>query len=269
MRGLCETASRFILLGAFLGGPGIAFGQTAANIDNEPWLTISPHDRITQPINHSVRVPLTHESFPLASAIHETGTVERSRKLTRVLLLLKPALEQQQALDTLLQEQQDPASPFYHQWLTPQSYARHFGASPNDIATIKEWLESYGLTVDDVAVSGRTIAFSGTVAEVESAFRVQLRIYQFAGTVHVANDGAPSVPAALAAVVDSVVSLNDFFSQPQHTKVPARPDYTAGGSHYLAPGDFASIYGLTSLYGEAVGRVARKKSPSWAAPTSI
>jgi len=41
-------------------------------------------------------------------------------------------MAQQAALEQLLKEQQDPASPNYHNWLTPETYADRFGASAAD-----------------------------------------------------------------------------------------------------------------------------------------
>ena len=70
--------------------------------------------------------------------------------------MFKATPAQQAALEQLLAEQQDPASPNYHNWLTPEQYADRFGVSQNDIDKIVSWLETEGFTVDQVA-RGRDI----------------------------------------------------------------------------------------------------------------
>jgi len=77
-------------------------------------------------------------------------------------LVLKPSASQQSDLDQLLAAQQDPASPDYHHWLTPEEYADRFGASPDDISKITQWLNQQGFHVTGVARARNWISFNGT-----------------------------------------------------------------------------------------------------------
>jgi subtilase family serine protease len=54
-------------------------------------------------------------------------------------------------------------------------------------------------------------------------------------------------------VVGGIVSLNDFRIQAQNTgaRLPA-PEFTSGGSYYLAPADFATIYNVNPAYQQAI-----------------
>ena len=61
-------------------------------------------------------------------------------------LMLKGSTAQQQAAAQLVSEQQDPASPNYHRWVTPEQYADRFGVSQNDVAQVVQWLQSQGFT---------------------------------------------------------------------------------------------------------------------------
>jgi subtilase family serine protease len=63
----------------------------------------------------------------------------------------------------------------------------------------------------------------------------------------------PEIPAALAQVVGGVVSLHDFHSEPLHAfaRKPS-PEFTSGGSHYMAPADFAAVYNLVPLYQQSI-----------------
>ena len=61
--------------------------------------------------------------------------------MERVLLMLKGSSEQEAALDQLLTEQQDPSSPRFHQWLTPEEFGQRFGASSQDTDVVGGWLD--------------------------------------------------------------------------------------------------------------------------------
>src|SRR6266516_4694585 len=58
-----------------------------------------------------------------------------------ITLHFKLSVAQQKALDQLLDDQQNPASPLFHKWLSPEQYADRFGLSAADIARISTWLQ--------------------------------------------------------------------------------------------------------------------------------
>jgi subtilase family serine protease len=213
------------------------------------------HDRITQTLNSSSTLALPGTVSPLAKAQFDTGRANASTRLTGMTMYFKPSAEQQAALDALVQAQQTPGSPLYHQWITPAQYASQFGLSSGDLASVETWLEQQGFSVDRVAASRNAVAFSGTVAQVESAFQTQLHHYNINGVTHTANASALSLPSALAGVVLSVRNISDFRPHPLHrlhgaSAVSPQYDFGSGSSaqHFLAPGDFATIYDLNPLY---------------------
>lgn len=121
------------------------------------------------------------------------------------------------------------------------------------------------MKVEEVTAGRRAIVFSGTATQVESAFHTEIHAYKVGGEIHHANAKDPEIPAALVQVVGGVVSLHDFHSKPMHRLVrKPSPDFTSGGSYYLAPADFATIYDLGPLFqqsingnGQSVAIVAR------------
>ena len=148
----------------------------------------------------------------------------------------------------MLDEQQDPESPNYHKWLTPEQYAARFGVSAADLAKVSSWLKSQGLTVNGFSRARTRIFFSGTAAQVENAFRTELHNFQVDGQTRFANATEVSVPAALSGMVLGLRGLDNFRPRPR-ARV-ARPNFTSHqtGNHFLSPGDFATIYNVKPLY---------------------
>jgi pseudomonalisin len=228
-------------------------------------LYILPQDRITRTIDDEETLTLHGNRHPLAIAQYDAGAVTPDFPMEHMLLTLLPDATQQGVLNQLLEAQHDLRSSYYHHWLTPKQYGERFGASESDVAKISAWLQMHGMEVEEVTAGRRSIVFSGTAGQVESAFHTQIHVYKIGDELHHANATDPRIPAALAQVVGGVVSLHDFRSKPTHG--PARKavsEYTSGGGHYLAPADFATIYDVAPLYqagisgsGESVAIVAR------------
>jgi hypothetical protein len=165
-------------------------------------------------------------------------------------LVLAQTGEQAVALEKLIEEQRDPNSANYHNWLTPEEFGDRFGVSEGDLAALSAWLQSHGFVIEQVARARNWIAFSGTAGQVESAFQTEIHKYEVDGGTHFANAGPPSVPAVFASVIGEVRGLNDFRPSPPRTsKIKANPDFnSSNGLHYLGPNDLATIYDISPLY---------------------
>ena len=187
-------------------------------------------------------------AHPMARPEFDQGRVNGSMKINRAAMVFKLAPAQQAALNKLLAEQQDPKSANYHKWLTPEQYAARFGMSEADLAKVTSWLQSQGLTVDGVSRGRTEVFFSGTAAQVETVFQTELHKYLVDGETHFANASEISVPAALSNMVLGFRGLDSFRPKPRARAV--KPNFTShvSGSHYVAPGDFATIYNLKPLY---------------------
>ena len=79
----------------------------------------------------------------VARAVDE-DSVPASQPMQRMAIFFKPSAAQQADLDRLLQQQQDPSSPNYHKWLTPEQFAERFGMTAADLAKVSTWLQSHG-----------------------------------------------------------------------------------------------------------------------------
>ncbi len=164
-------------------------------------------------------------------------------------MFLKPSAPQQADLDQLLADQQNPSSPNYRKWLTPEEFGDRFGLNNSDISKISAWLTMQGLEVKTVGRANNWISFDGAADKVGRALHASIHRYRTGGADHYANAGDVSVPEALADVAAGFLGLDDF--QPQSALrgfQPLGPDYTsATGRHYLAPQDFSTIYNLAPL----------------------
>ena len=203
----------------------------------------------------SARVSLSNTVLPKAKLATDLGAAPGDTALESLSLRFSMTSAQTAALDKLLAAQQNPSSPLYHQWLTPEQFASRFGLDAADIATVSNWLQGQGLKVTGVARGGTFVQFSGSVAQVEKAFGVTLHSVKLNGETHITNLTDPVLPASIANVTVGMTGLNDFRlkSRVKARKVPAKPDYN-GGTNYgnlIAPGDFYTIYDLKPLLNAA------------------
>jgi len=208
----------------------------------------------TRVIDDNDTVVLPGNVHPLARPSFDTGRAPSSLPMEQMILVLKRSAAKQVELEAFLTGLKDPSSPDFHKWRTPKAFGERFGPSPGDIDAITGWLTSHRFVIESVANGRSWINFSGTVADVESAFHTTIHTYIVKGELHYANAQDPSIPKGLADVVAGVASLNDFPLKPMHRAIRKadQPDYTSGSSHYLSPGDFAVIYDLNPLYSAGI-----------------
>ena len=76
----------------------------------------------------------------MARPEYEAGRMPPGTKLAGISMVFNRSTAQESALQSLIAAQQDPASPLYHQWLTPDQFAARFGVADVDIAKVQFWL---------------------------------------------------------------------------------------------------------------------------------
>jgi subtilase family serine protease len=227
----------------------------------------APRRLITQPVDGARLTVLNGNTHPLARPEFDQGTAPASLPMQRMLLVLKRSPEQESALRTLLDSQQDKASPNYHRWLSPEQFGKQFGPADSDVKTVTAWLESCGFQVAALSKGRTTIEFSGSASQVQQAFHTAIHKYAVNGEEHWANASDPSIPAALAPVVKGVLSLHNFprrsYSTVLGTPMRAKPRQTAPlpwftytqqqTTYYgLGPTDFATIYNVLPLWNAGI-----------------
>jgi subtilase family serine protease len=205
-------------------------------------------NRITQAIDDRETTQLRGNVHGFLQRATDQGRTDGGIKLEGVSLIFKRTAAQDAAVEKLLAEQQNPSSPNYHKWLTPERYADRFGLSADDMNKVVAWLQTEGFTVSRVARGRTEVFFSGTVSLIETVFRTEFHNYVVNGERHFANSVQPAVPASLAGVVAGLNHLDDFLPKSRlrnHIRSP-QAHFNLAGQHVVAPADFATIYDVPS-----------------------
>jgi subtilase family serine protease len=214
-------------------------------------------DRVPQSFDPAPSAVLKGFHPHWAVAANDVGAIDPNQAFNNLTLILARSPEQQRAFDQLIEDQQNPKSPEYHHWLTPNEIGARFGVSDHDIASISGWLESQGLHVNSVSNTKVLLSFGGATASLGHAFGVSFHKYKVEGEDRFSISSDPMVPSALAPVILSVRGLSTNPERPQHISHLGhlmKPDLTLGaGDYYVAPADFAKIYDApSSLTGAGV-----------------
>ena len=204
-------------------------------------------DRVLAPVDLTRTVVLRGNVHPRAQARFDQGRADISLPISYATLHLKPGPGLDQFLTTL----QDPASPDFHRWLTPEQFGDRFGLSPSDLAKVTTWLQGEGFQIHDVARGRHWITFSGTAGQVNRAFHTEIHRYLVGGRMHYANATPPSVPAALSGVVSAIRGLDDFRMESAAKVLPEGNGASSTG-RVISPDDFATIYDLKRLYSSGI-----------------
>ena len=151
-----------------------------------------------------------HGHVPAAVArfnLQPTGQLPATKSLH---LAIGLPLRNQAALTDLIQQLYDPASPNYHQYLTPKQFTEQFGPTEQDYQAVKDFARTNGLTVTATYGNRLLLDVAGPAAAVEKAFHVTLHTYRHPTEARdfFAPDTEPTVDAALP--VADIQGLSDY-----------------------------------------------------------
>ncbi len=119
-------------------------------------------------------------------------------------------LQNQAALNNLLQQLYDPASPNYHQYLKQGQFTTQFGPSAQDYQAVIDFAIANGLTISRRSSSNIILNVKGTVAKVEKALNVKMYNYQVPNEARTffAPDRDPSIN--LTVPIQNIFGLNNY-----------------------------------------------------------
>jgi len=120
-------------------------------------------------------------------------------------------------------------------------FERQFGARPEHLAAIRQFAAAHGLTVEHEHAARRTVVLSGTVAQCNAAFGVELQQFRGAGTRYRGRVGPVQLPEELHEIVDAVLGLdNRAQARPHLRRRPAGGSDATGGA--FAPPQLGALY---------------------------
>ena len=93
--------------------------------------------------------------------------------------------------------------------LSRDAFASAHGASAADCAAVKAFAHAHGLSVVQEHAARRTIVLSGTVAQFQQAFGVELKHYDYPGGSYRGREGTIQIPEELGGIIEAVLGLDN------------------------------------------------------------
>ncbi|CAN5568160.1 hypothetical protein BH10ACI4_BH10ACI4_32780 [soil metagenome] len=221
---------------------------------------VAQRDRVAATPDTQARSVLRNEIPAWANGVNDAGTVP-AETAVRFTFVLARSAEVQAAFIQLLADQQDPSSAEFHHWLTPQQVGDLYGPTLHDLDAFNAWIQSQGLAVKEIAPSRVFVTVEGTAATVSAALATSFHYFTVRDETHLSAATPLSIPTAFMPIVASIAGLADLPLEPMHHATPmpmqtssnalsVHPQYTnsTSGSHYVTPGDFATIFDLNAAY---------------------
>jgi outer membrane protein assembly factor BamB len=188
------------------------------------------------------------------------GVLPRSQPMSLAIVL---PIRDQEGLDRQLEQIYDQKSPAFHQYLSIEQFTDRFGPTPEDYEAVVQFAKANGMTVTDTPINRRLVEVTGTVANVENAFRITMGLYRHPTEARTffSPDREPMVD--LAQPVWHISGL-DNYSVPRPLYLKGKSESGVRNTTGSGPdGDFlgsdrrAAYYGGTTLTGagQAVGLV--------------
>jgi subtilase family serine protease len=150
---------------------------------------------------------ILHNTPKFAATSKNLGVADPSQVI-EVSLWLNP--HNRSLMDEMAHQLYDPSSPNYRHFLNRSQFTARFAPSPQEAKTVQQFLEAHGLKVVRTGPDNFFVRASGTVAEVEAAFQVQINRYQVGDQVIRSNDRDPFIDGDAASLVRSIGGLDNM-----------------------------------------------------------
>jgi kumamolisin len=125
-------------------------------------------------------------------------------------------------------------------YLTREEFAARHGADAADFAAVRAFAAAQGLVVVLEHAARRTVVLSGTVAQFNKAFNVQLQRMQHDSCSYRGRSGSIELPSSLDGVIEAVLGLDSRPQAEAHFRVRA----AASAATSFTPPQIASLYGF-------------------------
>lgn len=204
----------------------------------DSWVATRTHAGLQDTGNQAFTLVMTHH--PIVDAA-QVSPLELSKPMhVSVSLNLRNVAE----LETFLEDVNNPHSPLYQKFLTPEQFKARFAPTDEQVKAVTAHLAAYGFHNVEVASNNMLVSADGNAAAVNAAFHAQMKTFTLKSEHHYANGADVTVPAVLGDIVDTVVGLQDY-AKPHtlmHRASSKSMIAAAAGDVAHNPIDFASIY---------------------------
>ncbi|MGH8274477.1 MAG: protease pro-enzyme activation domain-containing protein [Gammaproteobacteria bacterium] len=160
----------------------------------------------------------------------------------RIKLTVGMKLRHVAQLKRFLQNVQNPSSPEYHQYLTPQQFTAQYGPSQAQVALVVGFLEHHGIRVDNVSPNRVLIHTEATADAYDHALAIMINDYTLNGRPFFSTTDRPQLPAPVADVVQSILGLDNSQLMRPHSHFRALGSHANGASPQPTPPPATSAY---------------------------
>jgi len=182
----------------------------------------------TAPAHAAATVTVPDNIAPWVAKATKLGTAGPNTKVTIAIYM---AVHDLPTLKAFVADVSRPTSASYGKYLTPAAFRARFAPAAADVTAVRDLLTSAGMTKITTGPGGFVVTARATVAQINAAFGISEKLYSYKGLTMMANDEAPSIPAALSGKVLSIGGLNEggLLRHPMHhTVFPQRRAAPAG-----------------------------------------
>ena len=141
-----------------------------------------------------------------------------------------------------------------------REYLETYAANDADIAAIREFAAEYGLHVTAEEAARRTVKLSGTAAQMQAAFNMEMKSFTTEGKTYRLRQGHLHLPAKYSECVAAVLGLDNRPQASPHFRVrtPTGIAYPHAAGQSYRPSDIAALYQFPTDVdgtGEAIGLI--------------
>ncbi len=210
-------------------------------------------------------LPALADATPLApGSLARDGLVatEQEQPLSLTLVL---ARDDEAGFQQYLHDVYDPQSPIFRQFLSQADVAARFGPSADDYQQVLSYLQSQGFQLTEGSANRLTLTVSGTRAQADSAFDVDITDFHIGNRTFYANNRDPALPSVIAPRVESITGLSNLATpQPDialvmafcelNSKIIFTADgYTPPTSQQLYQECLSDLAGVAAYFGNGFG----------------
>ncbi len=164
------------------------------------------------------------------------GPAPPTQKIHLVVFLAYP---NPSAVASFAQAVNDPASPLYGAYLTPDQFTADFGPSERTYSTVEYVTLGSGMQIAAAYANRKVLDVVATVAQAEALFHTVINLYRYRNVTYYANAVPALIPTALRGLIMAVSGFNNFARHVAQPPVVSNPTNAPWG---YGPHDLQTAY---------------------------